>query len=443
MKDSLYILIYILKDPIVYIPAIIIVGIICLSLYKYSWNDIKQYWILTTVAGFIVIILFIFLFAYTNHNFININMITENEKIENVTIAVLPFDNVNRDAQNNANCFAFRNLLTTYLDKASEELNVSVVNYTEITADERLQNNNGLTYKEAIHFGKKFKADYIVFGQILPLRYIQINVKVVQVDSGDMILDFDVRRRIIDIPALAEESSVQILYAWQHSSQVEKEKARDRLSSVRTSIRAGKFFAEGLNEYHRKNFKGAILALRKAIDEDSDFADPHLLLAYIYFYEKEDELAIDELKTTITKNPKWPEAHYFLGVVYKRNERYKEALEQYQEALKVERRLAYKILYETAVAGVLLKLGRKEEAQAIIDNIENTETKHRKILYNLAARYCEIGNLEKSLSLLKQSVESGLSIYDCKAALADPDFRNLRSDPKNHRRFLEIMEGCQ
>ena len=100
-----------------------------------------------------------------------------------------------------------------------------------------------------------------------------------------------------------------------------------------------------------------------------------------------------------------PDPHYFLGVILKRNGRYEEAYRQYKKALELQKRLADIMIYKTALAGTLLKMERYHEAQEIITEVEKTQTKNRKVLYNLAARYCELNQLDKALSLAGWAVE--------------------------------------
>ena len=54
-----------------------------------------------------------------------------------------------------------------------------------------------------------------------------------------------------------------------------------------------------------------------------------------------------------------------------------------------------------------------------------------------------MGKLDKVLSLLSEAKKSGLSDYDCKAALSDPDFDNFEKDLTKYRQFKELLNKCE
>jgi tetratricopeptide (TPR) repeat protein len=443
MKMNYYeILKDLLVDPILYLPALLIILIILL-LYKYKkdWIDRRP----GIFMAFIVLSALYFLSAAVYANYSHIKIIEKNElrKLKRYTLAVLCFDNVSRDDNNNRDCNMFRYCLTRAMKIISEPHGIEVFDVAEVREINKLSENPSLTINKAIQLGTELGVGYVVFGDISPINDILVNLKLIDISSKKKVLEFEIRRRLTNIQSLAGKASEQLLHTFRTISLEDKKKTRNRLSSVKTCIRAAKLFSDGLDAFYRKDFPKAISFLEKAIKEDKEFADPHLLLAYIYFYQKKDKLAIDQLKARLSKQPDWPDAHYFLGVVYKRIGNYGEARKKYQDAIKFESRLVYRMIYKTALAGIYLKMGKKKESQSIIAEIEETATKHKKILYNLAARYCELGNLDKSLSLLEEAKRSGLSSYDCKAALDDPDFRNFRSDPEIHIRFLKLMQESQ
>jgi tetratricopeptide (TPR) repeat protein len=386
-----------------------------------------------------------FISASIYANYIHINIIEENElqKLERYTLAVLCFDNVIRDENNDKDCNMFRYSLTRAMKSISEPHGLEVVDHAEVTNIKKLLENTSLTKKEALQFGRKLGVDYVVFGEISPIKDILINLKLMEINRNNKVLEFEMRRRITNIQSLAGKASEILLQSFRNISLEDKRKLLDRLSSVKVNIRASELFSEGLYAFYRHNLKQAISYFVKAIREDKEYADPHFLLAFIYFYQKKDDLAIAQLKATIFKESNWADAHYFLGVVYKRVGNYTEAMRKYEDAIKYENRLVNRMIYKSALAGIYLKMGNTKEGQSIIEEIEETETKHRKILYNLAARYCELGNLDKSLSLFEDAKSYGLSSYDCKAALDDPDFGNFRNDRTKYIIFDKLMKECQ
>ena len=380
---------------------------------------------------------------YSNHNFVHTFLKSKVKETRKSIIAVLCFYNTSRDKNSHKDCNEFRYWLIRSLRYIPENHGLYPLDHNEIIKEPKLIRNEPLTDTDAIQIGRKFRSDYVVFGEISPLRDILITVHILKIDIEKRVLDFEIRRRITNIPSLAQKTTEEILYNLKEIRDSEKRLAKDRLSSIKTTIKAGKYFSEGLDNFFRHNFDKSISALEKAIKEDKNFANPHYLLAFIYFYQNKDQLVIEELVKTINIEPKWADPHYFLGVVYKRKGRYLEAKIYYEKALELENRSDYKMIYKTALAGIFFKLNRVEEAKKIIREIEETKTTHIKVLYNLAARYCELGDLEKALSLLKEAKNKGLSEYDCKAALADPDFNNFRRNLTKYKEFEELLRQCK
>jgi tetratricopeptide (TPR) repeat protein len=117
-----------------------------------------------------------------------------------------------------------------------------------------------------------------------------------------------------------------------------------------------------------------------------------------------------------------------LGLACQLQDKFKESLANYYKAieLKEDHGIAHMSLF-----GLLKKLRKKDEAK-----------KHEKIAhklikkddeYNRACFESLCGNVDEALALLKIAIEKELS--DKEWAKEDPDFENLRDDP----RFWEIV----
>jgi len=425
-----------LHDPRAYVPISVYIPIFIILLVK-GWRKLALY-------GLIIMVLYTTgASIFANHISIKILENTYSKEKERISMAVLCFYDVSQSSKNNEACHNFRYCLARCMMYIAEEYEVDVFNDNDVINEDNLKKNINLTNTKAIELGKRIGADYAIYGETSPIRDILITLRVINTELEGKVMEFEMRRRITNISSLAERASKEILYNLKEIPESEKDLVQDRLSSKRTTIRAARYFSEGLSEFFNNNYRKSIPALNSAIREDETFPDPHFLLAFIYFSQKKDRLAIRELEETIRLEPEWADPHYFLGVVLKRNGRYRDASIQYQLALKFERRLGYELIYKTALAGTFLKLGRAKEALRIVSEVEKKQEKNRKVLYNLAARYCELGKLDKALSLLSEAKKSGLSDYDCNAALSDPDFNNFKKDLPKYRQFKELLKKCE
>jgi tetratricopeptide (TPR) repeat protein len=426
----------IFKDPIIYGPLFICIIFLLFALWL-KWP--KR---ILLILGAAIVLYTIVMIIYSNHNFVRTFSKMSFKKQGRANIAVLCFYNVTGDKNDNKDCNEFRYRLIRNLQTVSGKHELDVIDHNQIIQEPKLSGNACLTREQAIQIGKKFTADYSIYGEISPLKDILITLRVVRTDVRESALEIEIRRRITDIPSLSLLASKEILFNLKEIQESEKKKVRDELSSRKTTMKSSRYFSEGLDSFLRKQFSESIQPLKKAIEEDKTFPDPHYLLAFIYFHQQQDQLAIEELIETIKLDQTWAEPHYFLGVIHKKNGRYLEAKVNYEKALQLEDRLVYKMMYKTALSGALLKLNRVEEAKKIISEIEETHTKNSKVLYNLAARYCELSNLDKALALIKEAKDSGLSEYDCNAASNDPDFNNFRKDITKYKQFQELLHNC-
>jgi len=433
----------ILVDPYIYIP------ILCYIAFVYAGVKVRKewkHWGLGIVCfGIVILIYTVIMGFYVNHTFVDIIKTSPLRHPGRASIAVLCFGNVtgDTDIENDKDCTLFRHALISSMRRISGEYGIDMVPYRQIIDVADLKKNVCLTRRKAVKIGRNLHADNVIFGEISPIKDILISVMVVKTEQRKNMLEFQMRRRIKRISALARKASEEILFSLREIPEPKKKVVRDRLSARKTSIPAEELFKEGLDLYHRGEYSDAISPLKKAIEKDPNYSDAHYLLAFIYFFQKKDTLAIQKLKSTIKIEPYLPDPHYFLGVALKRNGRYEEACTHYKIALGLQERFVDKMIYKTALAGTLLKMGMHDKAQEIIIEVEETETKHRKVLYNLAARYCELNQLEKALSLLRKAIDSGLSRYDCKAALGDPDFDNFKKDLTKYRQFKELLKKCE
>ena len=132
-----------------------------------------------------------------------------------------------------------------------------------------------------------------------------------------------------NIPMLAKKASEIILNNLKGIPESEKQKVRDRLSTRKTTVRAGKFFSEGLNEFFRNNYEGSVSALKKAIEADDSFADPHFLLAFIYASKGQYEAAQKEYEEIIERSPEDLKALASLADLFVIQEKLKEAASVY------------------------------------------------------------------------------------------------------------------
>ena len=86
----------------------------------------------------------------------------------------------------------------------------------------------------------------------------------------------------------------------------------------------------------KKNTDEALSLLKRALTEDPDYIDAHLLLAGTYSKLKQYDLAIASYKKVIALDAKKLEAYLFLGLLYREQKEYSAAIVILKDLLKIE-----------------------------------------------------------------------------------------------------------
>lgn len=101
-----------------------------------------------------------------------------------------------------------------------------------------------------------------------------------------------------------------------------------------TNKKAIKNFEKGRNHYENHQDKEAEHFLLKAIEDDPNFAEPHIALGYLYMERKEMEKAIEQLKSVVSIAPKYfPKCFYDLGLAELLSGKYSDAKSNLQSFL--------------------------------------------------------------------------------------------------------------
>ncbi len=79
---------------------------------------------------------------------------------------------------------------------------------------------------------------------------------------------------------------------------------------------ANAHFSVGKNLFDARDINGALTSFNKALELDSTYTDVYFYRGNLYFDQKNYEAAANDYKTAIALKPKYPEAIYNLGVAY-------------------------------------------------------------------------------------------------------------------------------
>lgn len=146
---------------------------------------------------------------------------------------------------------------------------------------------------------------------------------------------------------------------------------------------------------------------------------------YYYYLARIYDQAIEALKRTIEMNPNFPFSHGILGKVYLQKSMYEEALEEFEKekhALRANQMGYLQIGFIPHYAITYARMGRKEEAQKMIEQLGNRAP------YLQACFYFSIGRNDKGFEWLEKAYE--LRSTEMFSIKVEPHLDSVRSDPR-------------
>lgn len=160
----------------------------------------------------------------------------------------------------------------------------------------------------------------------------------------------------------------------------------------------------------------------KSVTVEKSFADVHL-------FRREYALAIERLRSVIEHDARLFSAHYDLGRAYLYSGKFCEAVSAFETAMELSGNLA-----GTAVLGcALAKAGRRDEAEAILDDLRNPASQRSVSDAGVALILASLGEMEQALEWLEQAFER--RCFWLVYLNVDPCYDSLR----NEQRFRSLV----
>lgn len=190
-------------------------------------------------------------------------------------------------------------------------------------------------------------------------------------------------------------------------------------------------YAEAHNWYAA--FLNVMLRLNEAVKEQkiAENLDPLCLTIAMnasdpYYFARQYPLAIERFKQVLSRDPKFPAAHYNLGRAYVQAGRYEEAVGAFEAAA----RLSGVPQANAALAHVYARLGEVAKAEAILEEMEDCAAEPTRLALILLG----LGKLDRAVEKLQQAFQerSFWMVY----LQADPVYDELRSHPA----FVALLE---
>ena len=287
-------------------------------------------WKIASYISFVVIVGLIVL---------NIIPRSNNKKILEKSIAVLPFANMSSDKEQDYFCYG---ITEDILNDLTHIEGIQVVSRTSSFAFK----DKNLDIRE---IGKKLGVHNIVEGSVRKAgNQLRITAQLINVDDGFHIWSERYDRDLKDVFAIQNEIAQNIVQALEIKL---SEKEKNELVKVKTeNVKAYDFYIQGRIYYrqlHHSSTEYAIELFSRAIQIDTNYALAYAGLAdsysqfYMYFDRNEDNLrqALAASEKALELDPELAEAHSSRGIVLTQIKQYKEAEKEFEIAIQLNPRL--------------------------------------------------------------------------------------------------------
>lgn len=153
-------------------------------------------------------------------------------------------------------------------------------------------------------------------------------------------------------------------------------------------------------------------------------------LGRAYYYARNHDLAIEQLRRTLEMEPKFAEARFQLGLVYEAKRMYAEAEAEMQKSAE----LFGDPVMQAWVGRVYAVQGKRAEAERVLAGLLEMSRRQYVPPYLLAIIYTGLGEKDRAFEWLEKTYEE--RSYYVVWLKADPLYDPLRSDP----RFASLLE---
>jgi TolB-like protein/Flp pilus assembly protein TadD len=153
--------------------------------------------------------------------------------------------------------------------------------------------------------------------------------------------------------------------------------------------------------------------------------------SWVRYMAREYPRAVEASLKAVELGPDFWWAHTTLGLAYEKTGRYTDAIAELETASRMDDNTAILEM----LGGVYAASGRKKEARAVLDRLEERSRASYVCPYEIATVYAELGEKDPAIALLEKSKREHA---DCLPwAKADSKLDSLRRDP----RFGALMKG--
>jgi tetratricopeptide (TPR) repeat protein len=414
-----------------------------------------------------------------------------------ITVAIMPFQNMTRDSTKNFWQEMIQDNLITSLSN-SEELKVrQIESITTLLRSKGLTKNASVTPSIANTISEKLDANVLISGSISQSgSTIRLNAQLINSKTEEVLKSFQVNGKTENILHLTDSLSIIVRDFLLLSTIKNELPAGYKNISTTNSPEAFRYFIYARNEFVKWNYSATQNWLYQAISIDSNFVDALIMLSNSYgneflyeiatksygneslydsakkfcmkAYIKRDQVPLKEkininwihavyfetpfeqmisLKQLLDIDNQNPNTYFSLGNSYLELNQYDKAIPEYEKVFEIYNKWGLKpywIFDYTSLGEAYRKTGQYKKAMKIYKLAEKDFPDDPGLIYNQALLYWDIGDtvaanryIEKGVSFLR-SVSSSESNISAILAGASSELGSMDKAEKYYRKALSL-----
>jgi adenylate cyclase len=329
---------------------------------------------------------------------------TGSETARKKAIAVLPFDNISSDKENEY-----------FGDGLTEEL---IANLSRLKDMRVISRTTTMLYKgskkDIKSIGRELGARYIMEGSVRKFHDdLRITAQLIDVELDEQLWAETFKGKLADVFDIQEKVSKQIVDALMVKLTPTEKVVLSKRSTLNPeafdcNLRAREF----LYKYNKNHLNFSIQLFQKALELDPRYSDAYAGLGQAYatyyqLFERNTSLldkAIEFSLKAIMYDPALPEAYAALGFAYYNKEQFEEGIEAAKKAIELD---ANNFLGYWILGRIYVSLDKAEDSISLFKKVIEINPDFYSIYGDLQIAYNQLGEKEK----YKEILNEGLHVY--------------------------------